>query len=164
MARGPRHIVVRGQSNRERRISSRSRLLANLERDNVACLCPAHHREVHLGVRAVELTRWAKTRRQTCGFAGAEVEGGLKVFSLGESRSTSHSLELNAIAFCSGVHCRQQMEQQRGPADGETRPQQLRRARGGGLRNAAATNSTGAAQVSSRWLFLRPYQRLYCVQ
>jgi 5-methylcytosine-specific restriction endonuclease McrA len=28
--------------------------------DNVACLCPTHHREVHLGVRAVELTNYLK--------------------------------------------------------------------------------------------------------
>jgi HNH endonuclease len=27
---------------------------------NVACLCPAHHREVHLGVRAFELTNYLK--------------------------------------------------------------------------------------------------------
>ena len=31
--------------------------------DNVACLCPAHHREVHLGVRAVELTNYLKDLR-----------------------------------------------------------------------------------------------------
>src|SRR6516164_1700376 len=24
--------------------------------DNVACLCPAHHREIHLGLRSAELT------------------------------------------------------------------------------------------------------------
>jgi 5-methylcytosine-specific restriction endonuclease McrA len=34
--------------------------------NNVACLCPAHHREVHLGVRAVELTNYLlDIRRQT---------------------------------------------------------------------------------------------------
>jgi hypothetical protein len=32
--------------------------------DNVACLCPTHHREVHLGVRAVELTNYLKERRR----------------------------------------------------------------------------------------------------
>lgn len=31
--------------------------------DNVACLCPTHHREVHLGVRAVELTNYLKDLR-----------------------------------------------------------------------------------------------------
>jgi hypothetical protein len=32
--------------------------------DNVACLCPAHHREIHLGVRAVELTSYLKDIRR----------------------------------------------------------------------------------------------------
>ena len=31
---------------------------------NVACLCPTHHREVHLGVRAVELTSYLKDIRR----------------------------------------------------------------------------------------------------
>jgi predicted HNH restriction endonuclease len=32
--------------------------------ENVACLCPAHHREVHLGVRASELTNQLKDIRR----------------------------------------------------------------------------------------------------
>jgi predicted HNH restriction endonuclease len=31
--------------------------------ENVACLCPAHHREIHLGRRAAELTVQLKTMR-----------------------------------------------------------------------------------------------------
>ena len=31
--------------------------------ENVACLCPAHHREVHLGRRATELTAQLKELR-----------------------------------------------------------------------------------------------------
>jgi hypothetical protein len=33
--------------------------------DNVACLCPAHHREVHLGVNAQELTAQLRSLRST---------------------------------------------------------------------------------------------------
>lgn len=82
---------------------------------------PNHHFSLfHLGYRQ-------KPAGKVAGLPAGKVEGGLKVFSLNESRGSGLSLELNAIAFCSGVHCRQQMEQQREPADGETRPQQLRR-------------------------------------
>jgi predicted HNH restriction endonuclease len=31
--------------------------------ENVACLCPAHHREVHLGMRAQELTGYLRSLR-----------------------------------------------------------------------------------------------------
>jgi hypothetical protein len=47
----------------------------------------------------MDFYRCAKTRRQTCGFAGAEVEGGMKLCHLKRVAQNQSSLELNCTDF-----------------------------------------------------------------